>query len=144
MTAQRLLQSLRMTQNLMQTIQINKEFLMRERKFDAVALPSIPRLAGPAYNARSALLRDIEKVQQNLKDIQDQNFRTKYAKMFAHTETLRIQRNSSAHDESVANREQNFDWDEVIKICEVVYPDIQSTLNVALSDLAQQVTNPQR
>lgn len=36
MTAQRLLQSLRMTQALMETVRSNKEFLIRERKFDAM------------------------------------------------------------------------------------------------------------
>jgi len=83
-------------------------------------------------------------VQQNLKGIQDPIFRTKYPQIFAYTEPLRIQRNSSAHDESVAHREPDFDWVQVIKICDEVYPDIEPTLNVALSDLTQQVSNPQR
>lgn len=39
------------------------------------ALLTLPREANATYNARAALLRDIEKVQQNLKGIQDKQFR---------------------------------------------------------------------
>ena len=93
-------------------------------------------------NARSALLFDIEQVQENLADIHDQQCRTQYAKIFAHTELLRIHHYSSKHHEGVAHFEHLFDWTKVVQICDEVLPDIEPALDEALSTLTQQGADP--
>lgn len=106
-------------------------------------LSSIHPAPSPVYNARAALIDDMEKIRQNLASIKDPVFHNNYQKIFACAQDRRLSRNNTSHAFNVANQ-QPTDWNALVGVYSQDYPLLYGEIQKAINDLKKPPPAPKR